>query len=557
MGLRTSKPTILSGVVSLEELAACLRRFGQDEWCTNVRLLGLLMLIHFLRQKLTSEGASIPADLAHQYISPIKRPNLSITICEPLAVLCKLGILKCVSPAINGHHMKKPAAYAFENKYCKRHLTLPVILTAKLASKLESALPRRDERLNKRYPYRKALRSDLDRLSFASESRRLIAELLSDPDFEPSTQRDLQAVDGGQHWLKVSVTGQITTSISGCPRELKKRLLIDGQSVVFCDISYAHHCFLPRFLTDRIEYLKRKHGSEADVSDYEIELTLLIQCLSEGDYYGRWCRDPEDEEERKQRKVLVNMLLNSRNSKCEGNRLYRYMRQCFPITFGICEDVKAKNHCNISKPLQHWTAEAINGALLEAQTLGIPAIPDVDAIICPKQYSETVSRLIGKQVYNISGGVRCKVNDIRYEPLEPASSTATNPTRSDATPAAGAPENRHDSAAAPLTAELKDSRVHLAQPSQEFDVEAQRIALELTKLYRAGAIKGLEDALYFARLLRDSGASNRLDGLIPELVQLPNQPSGAHSLATDCCLYSEMKGERKTSIESCGERRES
>ena len=475
MGLRTFKLTFLSGVVSLEELAACLRCFGQDEWCTNVRLLGLLILIQFLRQKHTSKGVSVSADLAHRYISTIKRPKLSGTVREPLAVLCEVGILKCVSPAINGHHMKKPAAYAFEDKYCKTHLTVPVNLTAKLASKLESALPRREERLNKRYPYRKTLRSDLDRLSFAFESRRRIAELLSDPNFGPSTQRALQAVDGGKHWVKVSVTGQVTTSISGCPRELKKRLLIDGQSVVFCDISYAHHCFLPRFLTDRIEYLKRRHGSEADVTDYEIERTSLIQCLSEGDYYGRWCRDPENKEERKQKKVLVNMFLNSRNSKCEGNRLYRYMRQCFPITFAISEDIKRKDHRNISKQLQHWTAEAINGALLEAQTLGIPAIPDVDAIICPKQYRETVSRLIGKQVYNISGGVRCKVNDIRYQPLEPASSTATNPTRSDATPAAGAPENRHDSASAPLTAEVADFGVHLTQPSQEFDVEAQRI----------------------------------------------------------------------------------
>jgi hypothetical protein len=38
----------LIGVVSAGELAECLRRVGQDEWCTRVRLGGLLLLIDFL-----------------------------------------------------------------------------------------------------------------------------------------------------------------------------------------------------------------------------------------------------------------------------------------------------------------------------------------------------------------------------------------------------------------------------------------------------------------------------------------------------------------------------
>ena len=38
----------LIGVVSADELAERLRRAGQDEWCTRVRLGGLLLLLDFL-----------------------------------------------------------------------------------------------------------------------------------------------------------------------------------------------------------------------------------------------------------------------------------------------------------------------------------------------------------------------------------------------------------------------------------------------------------------------------------------------------------------------------
>ena len=41
-------PSQSDGVVSAGELAECLRRAGQDEWCTRVRLGGLLLLIDFV-----------------------------------------------------------------------------------------------------------------------------------------------------------------------------------------------------------------------------------------------------------------------------------------------------------------------------------------------------------------------------------------------------------------------------------------------------------------------------------------------------------------------------
>ena len=132
-------------------------------------------------------------------------------------------------------------------------------------------------------------------------SRATIAELLRDRNFAPSTLRTLEAVDGGAHWVRVSPRGQITTSVSGCPKMLKAQLLIDGEQAVSCDISHAHHCFLPALIHDRISYL-RKQWPRAVVKHYESELGRLVQFLSDGDYYRKWCANPTDNGERNEKK---------------------------------------------------------------------------------------------------------------------------------------------------------------------------------------------------------------------------------------------------------------
>ena len=116
MGLTSSSSVNLSGVVSKNDLDRCLRRIGQTEWCTNVRLHGLLLIIDYVCRCHSRQEVSIPADLAHGYISNIKRPKSSGTTREPLAVLCKVGILRCVRAAVNGWHVKKPAVYAIDDR---------------------------------------------------------------------------------------------------------------------------------------------------------------------------------------------------------------------------------------------------------------------------------------------------------------------------------------------------------------------------------------------------------------------------------------------------------
>jgi hypothetical protein len=320
----------LEGVVTADELSKILAKARQPEWRTRVRLGGLLLLIDFFVRNRRSKGVSISADLAHDFVSALKRTKLHGTIKEPLALLCRVGILQCVQAAVNGQHVKMSAVYALHGAYAKRSLSLEVDLPLYLVTKHESAFERHEKRRNRRYPFRPQLERDLKMLSFGTESRRQIAELLSNPNFAPSAKHAIEAVDGNKHWIRVSPRGQVTTSVTGCPKVLKPYLLIGGEATVSCDISYAHYCFLPALLHGRIDHLREKHGSAADISHYEGELKQLIDFLSEGDYYLKWSPDTEDLGKREQRKSLLNMILNWPNAKCDGNRLYRRMRRAFP-----------------------------------------------------------------------------------------------------------------------------------------------------------------------------------------------------------------------------------
>ena len=423
----SSRRGSLIGVVSAGELAECLRRAGQDEWCTRVRLGGLLLLIDFVCRHHAVGGFPVAADLADGFISKLGKPKSRRTIREPLAVLCHVGILRRVRAAVNGWHLRTPALYALGREYAKRRVTLEVDLPLFLARKRELAFERSERRRNRRYPFRARLLADLEKLSFDHESRRRIAELLGDPNFGPSAKRAIEAVDGNRHWLRINPREQVTTSVTGCPRELKRLLLIGEESVVSCDIAYAHHCFLPALLGARISHFREAHSSAANIGHYEAELKRLIEFLGEGDYYSKWCRDTEDPVERQEKKRLLNIILNWPNAKCEGNGLYQRMRRAFPLTFKVCEHIKRRDHRNLSKSLQFYTAKAINGALLEAQARGIAAIPDVDALICQARHKETVCEFIGRKVHEVSYGVSCVVGGIRFQSI----STPTSSSQSD------------------------------------------------------------------------------------------------------------------------------
>ena len=219
-----------------------------------------------------------------------------------------------------------------------------------------------------------------------------------------------------RHSVRVSERGQITTSLGSCPRELQPHLLLHGDPTVICDISSAHWNFLPLILANRLHHVSREPGREKYISDGWREHERLIALLSDGDFYRMWCVDPQNGDEREEKKTILNILLNKKNEDCQRNILYRRIRAEFPITFRIIEDIKRDDHRNLSKQFHRFTADAVAAALLEVQRKGIAAIPHVDALICQKENRERVCEVIGRQIFEATG-VCCTVGGIRYSPL--------------------------------------------------------------------------------------------------------------------------------------------
>ena len=407
-------PVCLCGVVDEAELKVLLNSKKQTAWCTRVRILGLLLLIDYILRHIKNGRISMSADLAHQFVSKLPNSQFGAMITEPLLLLVKIGILDREHPAVFVH-IKTSIAYCFAPPYRERHLRFKVLLTPKLAQKIASCDERYENRLRRKYPFRKQLLADLAAVSFSSSAWPIIAKGFSGKGFH-NLRALVTAIDGGRHTVRVNERGQITTSIGSCPRELQSRMLLNSSPVVSCDIANAHWNFLPRILVNRLHHVSREPGCEKYVNDGWCEHNRLIALLSEGDFYRIWCVDPQNDGERDQKKSLLTILLNKKNEECERNILYRNIRATFPITFRIIEDIKRNDHRNLSKQLQRFTADAIATALLELQRERIAAIPYVDALICQQKDRERVCEVIGRKIFEATG-VCCAVGGVRYSPL--------------------------------------------------------------------------------------------------------------------------------------------
>ena len=407
-------PVCLCGVVDEVTLKALLKSKTQTAWRSRVRVRGLLLLIDYICRHLKNGSITISADLAHSFVSKLRKRDRPTMITEPLLLLCTIGVLQRLRPPVFAH-VKTSAVYCFADPYRKKQIRFEVSLPPTLANKRKFAKQRCEDRLNRKYPFRKQLLADLAAISFSRSARPIIAKGFSGKGFD-NLRALVAAIDGGNHFVRVSERGQITTSIGSCPRELQSHLLLHDDPTVICDISNAHWNFLPRILENRLHHVSGEGGREKYIGDGWRELRTFIALLSEGDFYRRWCIDPENEQERDEKKNILNILLNQNNETCQRNFLYRRIREEFPITFRIVENIKRDDHRNLSKQLHRFTADAIAAALLEVQRERIPAIPHVDALICQEKYRERVCEAIGRQIFQATG-VCCTVGGIRYSPL--------------------------------------------------------------------------------------------------------------------------------------------
>ena len=408
-------------------MSTLLQEHGQEEWLGN-RMYGLLLLMDwFCRPKDFKErgehkgclDVSCSGAMAEQYASPIKRSRHPMTIREPLAVLCAIGVLEKTRKSVFAH-VKSSARYQITDRHRQRIRHLTAILSPKMYDKWATAYERREQRLNRQYAFRAPVLAALRQVSFAAVARPLIAHLRKEGK-GGSLDYPVNAIDTREHALHVNEVGTITTSISSLPREFKSHLLLDDDVAVFCDVACMHHSLLPRLLTERIEYHGEK-GRAAKTRRLEEERARLIERLSSGDYYSSWCEDEKSADERREKKKLLNTLLNMKNVACQKIPLYQRMRREFPLTIGVIEDIKCEDHRVISKQLQRYTSDAITGALLQCQEEGIAAIPATDAILCRLKHRERVREIIGLWVYKVSGGVSCMVDGFRFRPSEASSS---------------------------------------------------------------------------------------------------------------------------------------
>ena len=408
-------PVCLCGAIDEASLKVLLIAKRQMPWCSHVRLCGLLLLINYICRNLKKNGTiTISADLAHSFVSKIRRRDRPTTITEPLHLLCVIGILRKIRPAVFAH-VKTSAVYRFTEAYQRKRLTFEISLLPKLASKRKFADQRYGNRLNRKYPFRKQLLTDLAAVSFSDSARRIIGNGLLGKGGE-NLKRLVTAVDAQLHFVMVSERGQITTSLGSCPRELQPHLFLHGSPIVFCDISTAHWNFLPLILAKRLDYVSAAPGRQTYINDGWREHNRLVILLSDGDFYRTWCADPQDNKERDEKKNILNVLLNKKNEDCERNGLYRKIRANFPATLRAVEDIKRKDHRNLSKQLHRFTADSIAAALLEVQGEGIAAIPHVDALICQQKDREQVCEVTGRKIFE-GTGVCCTIGGSRYSPL--------------------------------------------------------------------------------------------------------------------------------------------
>ena len=385
---------------------------AQQEW-SGVRAYGLLALVSWFCGH-GSRPVRISAALARQYVSPIKRPQHRPTIQEPLKLLCHLGIIEKTASAVFAH-VKVSAEYRLAAVFAGKVHRFTELLPPGIAHRLKTADERKEKRLGEKHEFREQLLTDLARLGLAPEARKIIAGLHRTKRGGGGLHNIIGAIDGRMHRITVDTLGTIYTTISSLPRVLKPHLTFDGEPAVNCDVSHMHHCLLPRLLSDRISHTRATHP-ERDLSAMQAEHKRLVAKLSGADYYREWCQDKTDDAEREAKKGLINSLLNMPNRKIVENGFYHWMKRTFQFTFGIIEAIKRDDHRNVSKQLQRYTSNAINGALREIQKEGIAAVPQVDAILCRERDYERVREIIGKHVFRESSGVRCKVNGILTNP---------------------------------------------------------------------------------------------------------------------------------------------
>ena len=411
------------------EIEIALEKSGQMLWTTRPRISGLMALINHIApcQKLgqgkARDGVPCSNRLARDYVSKLRTAPAGVAR-EPLAALIRAGILEITTPAKVNAFSKASACYRIAQAYHRRKFTaVDDETTSCIKLKLEQSPARMEKGLNRRWPFRAQLLRDLASVTVAGtqEAKETGDALLKSKDTRQCTKAVLNAIATREHTVKVKPSGLIVTSLISCPRLLKPHLLIKGEPVTLCDISSAHWMFLPRIMSNRIEYCRRRGDDENGLASLKIELGRLIELCSSGSFYQSTLPSTCTADDIKRRKKLLNVLLNSPCTKAANNCVWQSLRRQFPLCIGIIDSIKIDNHRLISRQLQHFTANAVTAALMEMQAKGLPAIPDTDCLIVRQRDHAAACLAIGKAMHAETRGVCVTVGGVHYYPLFPSS----------------------------------------------------------------------------------------------------------------------------------------
>ncbi len=393
------RPVVTVGVVDAGEMVSLLDRARQGAWATPKRVAGLLLLIGFIIRK-GGKSVKLSSTLAHQYVGRLKRPPPAIA--QPLELLVHLEILERVRSAVVGPHLKVSAEYRIHPIHSRR-FDVTIEASPQQVAKLADFEGRNEQRKNRKHSFRARLIEDMEKLSLASEGKSAALDLITSGQKVDAVNLTLESLKGTRRKsVSVDKVGTIRTFINSTPRELKSHFLINGSPSSKLDINGAHICILQRIIRDRIDHLGKTHPASPRIAALEGERAKLAATIADGDIY-RQGEATVTTEERKRSKREMLTSLNMKTAVAIRYPSYRWLRSEFPLTCGIIEDIKAKDHSKLSIQLQNYTGRVINGALAEVQSLGIPAFPDTDALIVPESERTLAEEVLKRWVRAIVG----------------------------------------------------------------------------------------------------------------------------------------------------------
>jgi len=390
---------VVNCVVDANQLEALLHKHNQSAWVSRKRISGLLLLIDFIIRK-GGKTLKISSELSHEFVGRLK--GIRKVEAQPLALLVILRILEIVRPAKAGPHFKVSTEYRILQNPSKTFKT-EILISPHQKSKMDNAENRNEKRKDRKHPFYARLRADMERLGISVSGKAKALDMMITHDKRPSVIRSIDFLNQARDCaVRVDGSGTVNTFLNSIPKELKPLLEIDGKPVAKCDIEGAHFCILQRVVRDRINYL-RKHDMRIDRQELlDSEIGNFAQLIESGDIYKRGLHSITDDE-RKATKLRMLSALNMKTSLAIHVIEYKWLRTTFPMTFGVVEDIKKRDHRTLSLLLRNYTARIINQAMLQLQAMQIPAYPDTDALIVMRQHGPVARKIIERFLHEIAG----------------------------------------------------------------------------------------------------------------------------------------------------------